>query len=85
MHLVVDLAFKTISTSGLVLKTVTANYTVNGVRLNDENSRVHVSTFSFDASSWDSAGFLNIFPEVGGAGDIHYFAIYNQVQILGLH
>ena len=43
----------------------------------------------FDASTWDSSGKLNIFPNFdvlhpthGEAGDVHSFAIFDQVQAL---
>lgn len=68
-----------------------ANFTINGKRQTKSFNYLFASQGVYDASGWDSAGKLNLFPnnDVSSAalakpGDLHYFAMYNKVSTITL-
>lgn len=89
LHLVICIIFEStaVNSNGFTINTISVNYTVNGINLVDDNARTYPSTFGLDAAEWDSTGYLNVFPAMElqltenkvAAGDVHYFALYNQV------
>ena len=68
-------------------KYVASEFFINGNTAVEGNKKAAVLEDGFDASTWDSSGKLNIFPNFdivspahGEAGDVHSFAIFDQVQ-----
>jgi len=68
-------------------KWTTSAFSINGNAAEDGyNTFGAFQDVGYDASTWDSAGKLNIFPAFnvadptnGQAGDVHSFAIFDQV------
>lgn len=73
------------SSSGGV-KIIFSEFYINGHTAAAGQRSLAVSQYGFDASTWDSAGRLTIFPESDAinptpskAGDVHSLAIFDQV------
>jgi hypothetical protein len=81
-HVAVGLTFAQSSST----YSITASFVINGVYIPGSDKTFATEYGTFDPSSWDSAGFLNVFPSMGiiraSAGSVsalHNFALYNLV------
>eukprot|EP01032_Pedospumella_encystans_P023381 gene23381-26467_t len=84
IHMSINLRF-TLTTSASGFKYVISEFFINGNTATEGYNMAAVLQYGFDASTWDSGGKLNIFPNFdignpthGEAGDVHSFAIFDQ-------
>lgn len=89
MHVVVAVSFTSnMLAAGSNIFKVYSNFTLNGASMPTASSYQSLET-TFNTTSWDSSGGLNIFPTLdllGGsnsvaAGNIYFLAIYDEVCI----
>lgn len=83
VHVVVDIVYSSFKIGNSKVYQISTNYTINGVNVPSGYQNLLNSLGGFDASGWDSAGVLSLYPtRTVPAADVHYLALYNKVQLL---
>lgn len=89
VHVVVDIVYSSFKIGNFKVYQISTNYTINGVNVPSGYQNQLNSLKGFDASGWDSAGVLSLYPTMDiastrtvPAADVHYLALYNKVQLL---
>lgn len=88
IHVVLNIQYTEVTIFGASkVYGIAANFTVNGVNTPESYNYLVTSSGTFDATSWDSTGSLNVFPSMdittlassAKAGNVLYLAMYNEV------